>query len=186
MANNADNVRLVSDGRILLGAYGSEAPTGNDWVPGEGRTDIGYYSEDGFSLTPAPGDNKNFKAHNEDVVIDIDGPGQWAVAFSGIEQKKEVIEAYFDAVVDEEDGSITIDRASIATYRDLVTIGIAGDDELIITHFPRVKVADREALTYNPGTINAYGMTFNTFKHPTLGYHFKQWSTFLKASVEVG
>lgn len=178
--NDATKVRLVSDGRILLGVYGSAAPTGTDWIPGMGRTDIGYYSEDGFSLAPAPGDNKNFKAHNEDVVIDIDGPGQWAVAFSGIEQKKEVIEAYFDAIVNTIEGSVTIDKASINTYRDLVTIGIAGDDELIITHYPRVKVADREGLTYNPGTINAYGMTFNTFKDPITGYHFKQWSTFLK------
>ncbi|MET0716411.1 MAG: IPT/TIG domain-containing protein [Mycetocola sp.] len=181
--NNPSDVRLVQDGRILLGAYGISAPTGTTWDPASQltagtRTDIGYYSEDGFSLTPEPGDNKQFKAHNEDVVIDQDGPGTWAVAFSGLEQKKQIIEAYFDAVVNTTDGSITLSKASVDTFRDLVTVGIAGT-EVIISHYPRVKVTDREALTYNPGTINAYGLTFRAFKDPILGYQLKQWSTFL-------
>lgn len=181
--NNPADVRLVQDGRILLGAHGIDAPTGTDWDPtieltAKTRTDIGYYSEDGFTLTPEPGDNKQFKAHNEDVVIDEDGPGTWTVAFSSLEQKQIVIESYFDAVIDPTDGSITLTKASVNTYRDLVTVGIAGD-EVIITHYPRVKVTDREALTYNPGTINAYGLTFRAFKDPTLGYIAKQWSSFL-------
>lgn len=179
--NNPADVRLVQDGRILLGAYGISAPTGSAWDPTTDlgaltRVDIGYYSEDGFSLTPEPGDNKNFKAHNEDVVIDVDGPGTWAVAFSALEQKKAIIESYFDTTVNTADGSITLTKASIATYRDLITVGILGVD-VILTHYPRVKVADRSALTYNAGTINSFDLTFRAFKDPTLGYIFKQWSS---------
>jgi hypothetical protein len=186
-ANNPDQVRLVQDGRILLGAYGITAPTGTSWDPSSDlsagtRADIGYYSEDGFTLTPEPGDNTQIKGHNEDVVVDQDAPGTWAVNFAAFQQNKAVVEAYFDAVVNPDEGSITLTKASVSTYRDLVTVGIAGDDELIITHYPRVKVSDRDALTYAPGSVNSYGITFRAFKDPVLGYIAKQWSTFLVGS----
>ena len=172
--NNSSDVRLVQDGRILLGAYGITAPTGADWDPatdlaGGIRFDLGYYGEDGFTLTPEPGDNKNFKAHNEDVVIDIDGPGTWAAAFSGIQRSKTLVEAYFDTTVDSATGKLLLTKASVNTYRDLITVGISGDD-VILTHYARVKVADREALTYGATAINAFGLTFRAYKDPVLGY----------------
>ena len=164
-ANNPSDVRLVQDGRILLGAYGISAPTGADWDPttdlaNETRFDLGYYGEDGFTLTPEPGDNKSFKAHNEDVVIDEDAPGTWAAAFSGIQRSKTLVESYFDTTVDPTTGRIVLTRASVKTYRDLITVGISGDD-VILTHYPRVKVADREALTY--GATVKFGATTATF-----------------------
>lgn len=180
---NPADVRLVQDGRILLGAYGISAPTGPDWDPAAQLTagtrfDLGYYGEDGFSLTPEPGDNKRFIAHNEDVVIDQDGPGTWAVAFSGIQRSRTLTEAYFDTEVDPVTGSFVLTKASVNTYRDLVTVGISGDD-VIITHYPRVKVADREAVQFGPNAINALGMTFRAFRDPAAGYLLKQWDTTL-------
>lgn len=182
---NAADVRLVQDGRILLGAYGVTAPTGPDWNPASQltagtRADLGYYGEDGFSLTPEPGDNKRFVAHNEDVVIDQDGPGTWAVAFSGIQRSIALTEAYFDVEVDPATGSFILTKASVNTYRDLVTVGISGED-IIITHYPRVKVADREAVQFGANAINALGMTFRAFRDPNLGYIAKQWDTTLVA-----
>jgi|GEM_PF-1659694 len=179
--NDPSQVRLVQDGRILLGAYGIDAPTGAEWDPasdlaGDIRFDLGYYGEDGFTLTPEPGDNKNFKAHNEDVVIDIDGPGTWAAAFSGIQRSKTLVEAYFDTTVNATTGKLLLTKASVNTYRDLTTVGISGDD-VILTHYPRVKVADREALTYGATAINAFGLTFRAFKDPVLGYIAAQWDT---------
>ena len=128
---NAADVRLVQDGRILLGAYGISAPTGPDWDPTSDlasriRADLGYYGEDGFSLTPEPGPNKQFIAHNEDTVIDQDGPGTWAVAFSGIQRSRPLSEAYFDTEVDPVTGSFTRTKASVYTWRDLCTVGISG------------------------------------------------------------
>lgn len=181
--NNPSDVRLVQDGRILLGAYGISAPTGASWDPTSDlaahiRNDLGYYAEEGFTLTPEPGDNKQFKAHNEDVVIDIDGPGTWAAAFSGIQRSKTLVEAYFDTAVDPATGKLVLTKASVNTYRDLITVGISGED-VILTHYPRVKVADREALTYGPTAINAFGLTFRAFKDPVLGYIAAQWDTTL-------
>lgn len=182
---NPADVRLVQDGRILLGAYGITAPTGPDWDPtadlaSKIRADLGYYGEDGFSLTPEPGDNKRFVAHNEDVVIDQDGPGTWAVAFSGIQRSIPLTEAYFDTEVDPGTGSFVLTKASVNTFRDLITVGISGDD-VIITHYPRVKVADREAVQFGANALNALGMTFRAFRDPILGYQVKQWDTSLIA-----
>lgn len=186
---NPSDVRLVQDGRILLGAYGITAPTGPAWDPtsdlaSKVRTDLGYYGEDGFSLTPEPGDNKNFKAHNEDVVIDQDGPGTWAVAFSGIQRSRALTEAYFDATVNSTTGKMLLTKASVNTYRDLITVGISGED-LIITHYPRVKVADRESVQFGATAINALGMTFRAFKDPILGYIAAQWDTTMIAAAGV-
>lgn len=180
-ANNPADVRLVQDGRILLGAYGISAPTGPDWDPtsdlaAQIRHDLGYYGEDGFSLTAEPGDNKQFKAHNEDVVIDQDGPGTWAVAFSGIQRSRSLSEAYFDTTIDPATGKMVLTKASVNTYRDLITVGISGED-IIISHYPRVKVADREAVTFGATEINALGMTFRAYKDPALGYIVAQWDT---------
>lgn len=180
---NPADVRLVQDGRILLGAYGTAAPSGPDWDPtadlvAKVRADLGYYGEDGFSLTAEPGDNKRFVAHNEDVVIDQDGPGTWAVAFSGIQRSRTLTEAYFDTVVDPATGSFTLTKASVNTFRDLVTVGISGND-VIITHYPRVKVADREAVQFGATAINALGMTLRAFRDPILGYQVRQWDTTL-------
>ena len=182
-ANNPSDVRLVQDGRILLGEYGISAPTGADWDPttdlaNETRFDLGYYGEDGFTLTPEPGDNKSFKAHNEDVVIDEDAPGTWAAAFSGIQRSKTLVESYFDTTVDPSTGRIVLTRASVKTYRDLITVGISGDD-VILTHYPRVKVTDREALTYGATALNSFGLTFRAYMDPTLGYIAAQWDTTL-------
>lgn len=186
---NPSDVRLVQDGRILLGAYGISAPTGPDWDPtadlaAKVRADLGYYGEDGFSLTPEPGDNKNFKAHNEDVVIDQDGPGTWAVAFSGIQRSLALTEAYFDTTVDQATGKMVLTKASVNTYRDLITVGISGED-VIITHYPRVKVADRESVQFGATAINALGMTFRAFKDPVLGYIAAQWDTTMIAAAGV-
>jgi len=185
--NDPAKVRLVQDGRILLGAYGISAPTGPAWDPtadlsGNVRFDLGYYGEDGFSLTPEPGDNKQFTAHNEDVVIDQDGPGTWAVAFSGIQRSRTLVETYFDTTVDTSTGKLVLTKASVATYRDLITVGISGSD-VILTHYPRVKVTDREALTYGATEINAFGLTFRAFKDPVTGYIAAQWDTTLIATA---
>lgn len=186
-ANNADLVRLVQDGRILLGAYGIGAPTGTDWDPSTdltsgARVDFGYYTEDGVVLTPAPGDNTQIAAHNGDVVIDQDKPGNFTVQFTGLEETKVSTAVYFDAEVDDATGSVTVSKASVSTFRDLVTVGITGDDDLVVTHYPRVKLSDRDALTFGPNDPHQFGMTFTTFRDPTLGYHFKSWSTLLIAA----
>lgn len=189
-ANNADLVRLIKDGRILVGAYGEvAAPSGLDWDPSADiaagdLVDLGYYSDTGFTLTPEPGDNTQIKAHNKDVVIDEDEPGTWAAAFSSIQEGRKQAEMYFDATIDGTDGSVTVSSAAVATYRSLILVGYSADDDLILVHAPRVKVADREAMNFNATDPSAYGMTLRFFKDPVTGYMFKGWRSQWKDSEE--
>lgn len=172
MANEVDNVRIIPDGIIYLGPLGMTPPTSNVWTPPETATEIGYYSEDGYTLTPEPGDNTTFRAHNDDVVYDEDGAGSWTVGFGALESKKEVIEAYFDATTT--DGVMHIKSAAISTYRSLVAVAYpksdgVTSDEPILKFFPRVKVSAREAITYNKSTLLTYGMTFRAYRDAATG-----------------
>ena len=172
--NNADNTAIVPDGIIYLGALGAPAPTSSAFVPSTGYTEIGYYSEDGYSLTPNSPSTTDLIAHNGDTVQTTnDGNGSWGLAFGPIETKKQIVETYFDATVDLAEGSVEVTKASAETFRSIIAIALPKDGRRIVKHFPRVQVSDREAITFNRSTLLAYGMTFKTFKDATTGYQFK-------------
>lgn len=180
-ANDAALVRLIKDGRIFLGPYGSPVPTGHDYVPTADYADLGYYSDEGFNLTPEPGDNTQLKAHNKDIVFDEDEPGRWVFAFSGIQDGLPITECYFDTTVDDTDGSFTVTSASVSTYRSLIVIGEGSNGETILAHAPKVKVTDRESVTFNASTLQAYGVSLGTFKDTATAspYQFKAWNSAL-------
>lgn len=174
MANNADNTAIVPDGLIYFGAVGAAAPTSSAFVPSTGYTEIGYYSEDGYSLTPNSPSSTDIPAHNGDTVqTTTDGNGSWALAFGPIETKQIIVESYFDSTVDLSDASIEVLKAAVDTYRSVVAIALPKDGRRIVKHFPKVKVSEREGITFNRSTLLAYGMTFQTYKDPTTGYQFK-------------
>lgn len=173
--NDASLVRLIKNGAIFIREAGAAAPTGTSWTPGPGDHKLGYYSEDGFTLSPQPGDESEFAAHNGDVVITEQAPGYWTVAFSGLESNPQTAEAYFDVEV-APDGSVTVTSAATAKEYDLVLAGLDQRDNLILVHMPRVKINSREDIVFNRTTLLAYGMTFRTFKGGSAApYHFKAW-----------
>lgn len=174
MANNADNTAIVPDGIIYFGAVGAPAPTSSAFVPGADYTEIGYYSEDGYQLTPNAPSTTDLVAHNGDTVqTTTDGNGSWALGFGPIETKQIIVESYFDATVDLSEGSVEVTKASVNTYRSIIAIALPEDGRRIVKHFPKVKVSDREPITFNRSTLLMYGMTFQTFKDTTTGYQFK-------------
>ncbi|GAA3581058.1 hypothetical protein GCM10022198_00190 [Klugiella xanthotipulae] len=176
-ANNADFVKLIKDGAIFIGPHGAPTPDGHDWAPGPEYVNLGYYSEDGFTLTPAPGDTTEFKAHNGDVVLSEQADGNWTIAFSGIQDGVTLTEAYFDTEVDPLTGGYKLTSAAVKTYRALVLIGEGSNGDVIVHHAPRVKVSEREALTFNATTLSARGVTFTTYKDATLGYQAYGWNS---------
>lgn len=161
--NDAGNVGIVPDGMLFLGPVGVAKPTSSLFEPGPEMTALGYYSEDGYELNPAPGDTTAFNAHNGDEVDSSSAPGNWTVKFSAIESKRATVEAYFDAAVDLSEGSITLSKASIETYRSLIAIAIRKDGSRALKFFPTVRVSDRDSITYNRSTLIGYGMTFQTY-----------------------
>lgn len=177
--NDADLVRLIKQGVILIRPAGSTAPTAptaeGTWTPPTGAVPIGYYSEDGFTLSPQPGDETTIAAHNGDDVISEQAPGFWNVAFSGLEANQANVETYFDVDV-ASDGSVTVTTAATSKRYDLITAGLDQKDRLVVAHYPNVQIGSREDITFNRTTLLAYGMTFRTFTGGSAApYHFKAW-----------
>lgn len=176
--NAAELTRLIKDGAIFIRPEGAAAPTGLEWTPGPTDGQLGYYSEDGYTLTPVPGDSTDLLAHNGDVVISEQAPGWWTVGFSGLEGNETITCAYFDVDPAElgADGSVTVERASNSKRYDLVIVGLDQRERLIVAHFPSVQVSEKAAMTFNRTTLLAYGLTFRTFKGSgATNYHFKAW-----------
>lgn len=175
---DADLVRLIKDGAIFLRDFGTiDIPTGTDWTPTDPDDQLGYYSEEGFVLTPVPGDESTINAHNGDPVVSDAAPGNWTTGFSGLEGNERITAAYFDVDV-EADGSVTVTSAAASRRYDLVVVGLDQKDRLILAHFPNVQLdnSSRGALTFNRTTLLAYALQFKTFKGGAgAPYHFKAW-----------
>lgn len=175
---DADLARLIKDGALFLRPVGSTAPTGTTWSPTAGDEQVGYYSDEGFTLTPTPGDETTLTGHNGDPLVAEAAPGYWAVGFSGLEGNETVTAAYFDADVDPVDGSVTVSSASASKRYDLIAVGLDQKERLILVHFPNVQLdnSSRTGLTFNRTTLLAYGLAFRTFRGgASAPYHFKAW-----------
>lgn len=184
--NDADLARLIKDGALFLRPVGSTAPTGSTWTPAGADLQVGYYSDDGFTITPTPGDETNLTGHNGDPLISEAAPGYWGVGFSGLEGNEAVTAAYFDVDV-AGDGSVTVSSASASKRYDLIAVGLDQKERLILVHFPNVQIdnSSREALTFNRTTLLAYGLAFKTFKGgASAPYHFKAWGFVASDSSE--
>lgn len=177
LQNDAELVRLIKQGAIFIRPAGSTftPPVDGVWTPPSGVATIGYYSEDGFTLSPQPGDETTIAAHNGDDVISEQAPGFWNVGFSGLEANQPNVETYFDVEV-AADGSVTVTTAATSKRHDLITAGLDQKDRLVVAHYPNVQIGSREDITFNRTTLLAYGMTFRTFVGGQAApYHFKAW-----------
>ncbi len=180
---DASLARLVKDGAIFIRDAGTaDIPANENWTPSDADTQIGYYSEDGFTLTPAPGDSTELAAHNGDPLISEQAPGWWTVAFSGLEGNEVTAQTYFDVEAGV-DGSITVTTAATSKRYDIVTVGLDQQERVILVHYPNVQISEREGITFNRTTLLAMSATFRTFKGGSAApYHFKAWGLTADAS----
>lgn len=174
---DADLARLIKDGAIFVREAGSaDVPDDENWTPTDASTQIGYYSEDGFELTPNPGDTTELVGHNGDVLKAEQDPGYWTVSFAGLEGNNTTVETYFDTEIDPVDGSITVTKASASKRYDIVTVGLDDKERRILVHYPNVQIDEREGIVFNRTTLLAMGATFRTFTGGAASpYHFKAW-----------
>lgn len=180
---DASLARLVKDGAIFIREAGTaDIPQNENWTPANSDTQIGYYSEDGFTLTPAPGDTTELSGHNGDPLVSEQAPGWWTVAFAGLEGNEVTTETYFDTEAGP-DGSITVTTAAANKRYDIVTVGLDQHERVILVHYPNVQISEREGITFNRTTLLAMGVTFRTFKGGVNApYHFKAWGLTADAS----
>lgn len=173
---DASLARLVKDGAIFIREAGTaDIPTSETWTPTNAASQIGYYSEEGFTLTPSPGDTTELVAHNGDALINEQAPGHWTIAFTGLEGNETTTETYFDVEAGV-DGSITVTTAAANKRYDIVTVGLDQNDRLILVHYPNVQISERQGITFNRTSLLAMGATFRTFKGGAAApYHFKAW-----------
>lgn len=173
---DATLARLIKDGAIFIREAGTtDIPQDENWTPANSGTQIGYYSEDGFTLAPSPGDTTELNGHNGDPLVAESAPGFWTVAFAGLEGNDPTVETYFDTTV-APDGSITVTSAAANKRYDIVTVGLDQNDRIILVHYPNVQISEREGITFNRTTLLAMSATFRTFKGGVLApYHFKAW-----------
>lgn len=179
MSNDAELARLIRDGKIFLRPYGAPPLVGPSYTPTANDTEIGYYSDDGFELTPAPGDTESYTGHNGDEIESNQSDGNWTVGFDGLETKKGVVDAYFETNVNTDDGSYEVTTAAANRRYNLVCFGLSKNDGVIATEYPNVSISDRDPIVFNRSTLQAYGMTFQTRKDPVRGIHFKSWDSLL-------
>lgn len=181
---DADLARLIKDGAVFVRESGTtDIPTGTDWTPTNAASQIGYYSDDGFTLAPSPGDTTELTGHNGDVLKAETDPGFWTVAFAGLEGNRVTAETYFDTTV-ASDGSITVTSAAASKRYDLVTVGLDDKERLILVHYPNVQISEREGITFNRTTLLAMSATFRTFKGGAAApYHFKAWGLVAEESA---
>ena len=173
---DASLARLVKDGAIFIREAGTaDIPTSEIWTPTNAASQIGYYSEEGFTLTPSPGDTTELVGHNGDPLINEQAPGYWTIAFAGLEGNETTAETYFDVEAGV-DGSITVTTAAANKRYDIVTVGLDQNDRLILVHYPNVQISERQGITFNRTSLLAMGATFRTFKGGAgAPYHFKAW-----------
>lgn len=174
--NDAALARLIKTGAIFIREAGTtDIPTSAAWTPQSVASIVGYYSDEGFSLTPNAGDTTELTGHNGDPIVAESAPGFWALAFAGLEGNETTVEAYFDTEV-APDGSITVTTAAANKRYDIVTVGVDQLERPIVIHYPNVQISEREGVTFNRTTLLALGMTFRTFKGGSAApYMFKAW-----------
>lgn len=174
---DADLARLIKDGAVFVRESGtSDIPEDENWTPTSADSQIGYYSDDGFTLAPSPGDTTELTGHNGDVLVAESDPGFWTLQFAALEGNQTTTEAYFDTTVDATDGSITVTSAAASKRYDIVTVGMDQKERLILVHYPSVQISEREGVVFNRTTLMALSATFRTFRGGTAApYHFKAW-----------
>lgn len=174
--NDAALARLVKTGAIFIREAGTlDIPTSASWVPQSIASIIGYYSDDGFTLTPNAGDTTELTGHNGDPIVAESAPGFWTLAFAGLEGNETTVETYFDVEV-APDGSITVTTAAANKRYDIVTVGVDQLERPIVVHYPNVQISEREGVTFNRTTLLALGMTFRTFRGGSAApYLLKAW-----------
>lgn len=171
--NNADLVKLIKDYALYLFPLSEGAvtlPTSEQWTPPEGKTPVGYNSEDGAVLHPEPGDTTEIKAHNGDVVVSESDPGYWTLQIPGIECRRSIAEAYFGVTADDK-GAFHVKDATTSIQYAWVLAALDQYGNPIVLTGGKAQVSDRDDMTLVSTDVLTFNVTLKMFKGAD-GYQF--------------
>lgn len=186
MANNADNVRVAGDGKLYVDFSGSAtAPTGTASAM-TGWDDLGYTSEDGFTLSPpSAGDTSTIKAWQGQAIVRVirsttdELP---TIQATFIETNENVLKEAFgiDTVTQTStEGSFVFDPNTLRVGKPFVA-DVVDNGELMRIYAPSAVVTEIGEVTFNATDPVGYQITWELENDTTLGGSFKLWSTGLK------
>lgn len=185
MANNADNVRVAGDGKLYVDFSGSAtAPTGTASAM-TGWDELGYTSEDGFTLTPpSTGDSTAIKAWQGQAVVRVvrsTSDELPTVQATFIETNENVIREAFGVTLTQTatEGSFVFNPNTLRTGKPFVADVIDGS-ELIRIYAPSAVVTEVGEITFNSTDAIGYQITWELEVDSTLGGSYKTWATALK------
>lgn len=162
MANDANNVRVHSNGAIRVAPVGTAFPTaGTSASFGAGWVDLGYISEDGVTETPNADWSEIRAWQGRAIVRRTLTSSDVTFQFQCIESKQEVLELYYaGSEMRRTTGQDPFIQIVAPTY-DVRAFGIDLWDGLIHERIviPKGVVSDRGEVTYNGTDPAAYDLT---------------------------
>lgn len=161
MSNNKERVRSIKQAAIFFDV--ATLPTSTDWKPGENEKPLGYLSEDGITLHPEAGDSDEIKGHNGDTIYNEATGGNWTLQLSAVESSKTAAALYF-GVTPGDDGTITLDDATVKGTHTVVLAGLDQKGKPIIVVGYQATVSDRDDITFKAGELVQFNITLSLAK----------------------
>lgn len=157
MALDATQVRIASNGKILVAPVGTAAPVDTTTAFAASWVNLGYASEDGVTLTPSL-DTDDIPGWQSSAPLRtiITGAGL-EVGFTLMQSSPEVLDLYFGGTTAA--GTLEVPVSPSITERSLAVEWIDGASvyRLIV---PRAALTDRGEITLARGDAVAFEMTF--------------------------
>lgn len=172
MTLNANNVRVGTTGAIYVGPTSSTAPTGATSSL-TGFTELGYVSTDGVTETRDRSTNQIRAWQESALVREVVTEATATFQATLLETNAAVLEAYYGATVDINDGSIEVNPANTGGKHAFVIDLIDGADA-IRTYIPSGEILSVGEQVYVNGEAVGYDVTITAYVADG-GYSFKKF-----------
>lgn len=162
MAADAENVRVAVGGAVYLAPVGTTGPTSAASTLDSAYKELGFWAEDGATVTPQSGDTTTIKAHTGQTVKERKQGGNILLEFPFIETSQIVYETFWDTTVDTADGEYVVTDGSANSEYSLVYETVYDDESVNRMYAPRVVIDSRTAINHTESGAVQYGITFKT------------------------
>ena len=169
MALTSANVRVATTGAIYVAATGTAAPTSSTSSM-SAWTELGYYSEDGFSEARERS-TEDIKGHDGSTVRTSVTESKITYTLTLIETNAAVLETFYGAAPSA--GSVEVDPSETGGRKSFVLDAIDGT-QAIRTYLPTAEVTEVGEQTNAVGEPIGYEITITAYPS-TGGYSAKKW-----------